>query len=596
MTIDNVITRVMADTFEGNQRSGVEEAPFFSIYGWSGIVFDDDDLRGTYVLGEPEILEGHLIRAADTEPGEVDSSSALAAVQTRIAGLGRFFRRSEDASGENGAQDESLSLNGTDLRQDTGASLKRESRGIEEEGQNSQLEEDSGRFAFAKRLRGQVGRFLRREKPESEAEAPDETTIQESVFTFAYIPDRAPLHTPTGEPVLPDGLIPLCDLRYSEQVRPEAVETIKGFAETGVGIKVFAGSDPERAASILQQAGLEPDVEQKADAHTDDTRRQTPGAKSTGQAGRGTDDRASLGAVSGAELAEMKTDEFREAVRHNTIFSHLVGKQASQIVKALRDQGESVAVVGDGVNDLSPMRQANLSVARQNSSQSALSVADIVLLESSSSTLLGVLNKGQRIVNGLLDVLKLYLTQVFYLAMLIVAIRLFADGFPYTTEHGTAIGVITLSIPSLALSLLATAGIVKGAQLSRQLTQFVAPAAVAIAAAGLVVYGYFLNTQQDLAYAQLALAYTLVTIGLVLVVFVQPPRHLKPGRDWVFALGAVVLMAIFLVLPAIRLAQKYLGLYWLRQPTDYLIVGIVVLCWGVVLQLVWLLMRRRRAT
>ena len=115
-----------------------------------------------------------------------------------------------------------------------------------------------------------------------------------------------------------------------------------------------------------------------------------------------------------------------------------------------------------------------------------------------------------------------------------------------------------------------------------------------ITLAGLAVYGYFLSAHQDRAYAQLTLTYTLVLAGLLLVVFIRPPKPLKPGRDWLFAVMAVILMAIFLVLPAIRLAQKYLGLYWLQQPADYLIVGIAVLCWGVVLQLTWLILRLLR--
>ena len=100
-------------------------------------------------------------------------------------------------------------------------------------------------------------------------------------------------------------------------------------------------------------------------------------------------------------------------------------------MRALRQSGESVAVVGDGATDLAALQQANLAIARQTSTQAALGVADIVMMGNSPKALLQVLYKGQGIVHGLLDILKLNLTQVFYLALLIAAIQVVSVGFPY---------------------------------------------------------------------------------------------------------------------------------------------------------------------
>jgi magnesium-transporting ATPase (P-type) len=138
------------------------------------------------------------------------------------------------------------------------------------------------------------------------------------------------------------------------------------------------------------------------------------------------------------------------------------------------------------------------------------------------------------------------------------------------------------------------------------LTQFVAPAAISMGLAGLLVYIYFLNGTGQLAYAQLAVTYTLLYAGLLLAVFVKPPWHAsreeKNGtrkRDWRM-LGLVLFLGIAtFFLPAIPAAQKHLKLDWLSQAADYGIVFLVVVGWAVVLNLVWWLFslaaRRREA-
>ena len=145
------------------------------------------------------------------------------------------------------------------------------------------------------------------------------------------------------------------------------------------------------------------------------------------------------------------------------------------MVNALREQGEAF---GDGVNDLPAMRQAQLSITRKSSSPAALSVADIILLENSSHALLRVLDRGQRIANSLLDVLKLYLNQVGYLLLLILAIWGLDHGFPNQSKQGTLITIASVILPSLALVLWAPAGVVPRAHLGWLLARFVIPSAV----------------------------------------------------------------------------------------------------------------------
>ncbi len=599
---DKVVTRVMAGTFEGNRRQAYEQAPFLSVYGWSAVAFDDDDLRGVYVLGDPQVVEAHMTAVARKEDDEKKGGSPLAAVRKMVSPVGRLFRRGDQeesdeeptevqqeqpapentqepeavpeegvaepgASPEDGApsRDKAPSGKGT-LAQDGTASGKGEPRengaSAEEDGATPEEAKKPGIF---RRLGRRVNGILHREKSEpEEEEAPDAKEAQERIMSFAYCPELVPLHDAQGQPQFPAGLIPLCTLHYTERVRPEAIDMIRTFSETGVSIKVFTPSAPEPTAAMLRQAGL--------------------GANGDGPL-------ASLGTITGPELANLDEAGGRAAVAENTIFGQVTPEQAGLVVSTLRQDGESVAVIGDGVSDLPAMRQGNLAIARQGSTQAALSTADIVLLDDSPSALSVVLEKGQRIVHGLLDILKLNLTQVLYLAILLVAIPLFGFGYPYRPGQGTVITVATVALPSVALTLWATAGVAPRARLGWLLARFVAPSAITVSVTATLVYLHFLEGRGGVQYAQLALTHTLVACGLLLVVFIRPPKRTRWNRteeagDWRFSVLALILMVVFYLVTLIPLAQDLLHIGPLRQQQDYLIVGAAVLVWAVVLWLV----------
>jgi cation-transporting ATPase E len=219
-------------------------------------------------------------------------------------------------------------------------------------------------------------------------------------------------------------------------------------------------------------------------------------------------------------------------------------------------------------------------------------VADIVLLQDSPKVLLDILDKGQRIVNGLLDVLRLYLTQMIYLTLLILATMLIVRGFPYSSKQGSIIAIVTLSLPAIALSLWAASGQLPTKNLSRLLAHFVIPAALTISAAGVVVYALFLERTGDRDYSQLVLTYALVAMGLFLVLFLRPPTPIwgggssKPGGRR-FTVAVVVLLVAFLLVSMIPLAYELFELEPLREPRDYAIVGIVILGWAVILRFIW---------
>ncbi len=540
-SVSSPALRAIADAFPSSERRVLEEAPFLSLYGWSAVAFDDEDLRGVYVLGDPELLRGHLV-TDEPQPVE-DRGERPASVpwRERAKALWRTVRPSEVKT-----QPEPH---------------------IPQEEQEPQSPTAGPQGATAvgnlmQRLSRQVDRMPGRRLRAPEGGGQDVQPIEGTVYMVAYCPDLVPLHTDGGIPSLPEGLLPLCQLRYSEQVRPEAIETVRAFSQSGVEMKVFTSDAPERALAVLRQAGLS------------------------------RDDGTPLRAVSGPELATLDREQFERAAVENTIFGSMSPRLEGQVVDSLRAQGEAVAVVGDGVNDLLAMQQATLSITRRSSSPAALSVADIILLEESPQALLRVLNKGQRIANGLLDILKLYLNQIGYLALLILVIWGAGLGFPYLSKQGSLITLVSVILPSLALSLWAPAGVIPRKHLGRLLARFVAPAAVTMGAAAMVVYVIFLEMSQKVAYAQLAITYTLMFSGMTLAVLLRTPVRLQAGGgerggDWRPMTLILVLLAVVLIVAPIPLADQFFGLKPLERFLDYAIVSLAVLAWALGTSFLW---------
>ena len=553
----NPVMRVLGETFEGTRRAVRDEAPFLTAYGWSAIAFDEQDLPGVYVLGEPQFLKGYF--RADYEPAEGSKSPTPAAATVRrlVSPLGRLFRR----RGRREAEEEGAAEETNPQPSEEGAAVRSPVT------ENEASEEEGKRPRFFRRWVRRVTSALRRTTDGPNQVSSPQETGQEEVFLFAYQPQPAPLRDGEGNVQLPGELIPLCELRYTRRLRPEAVDVVNTFDATGVGVKIFAAGDPGSLVALLGRAGLEEEGEQLKEA----------------------------GWVTGPELEQLSTAELRRAAARNSLFGHITPVQAGEVVRALRESGESVAVVGDGITDLPALQQANLAIARQMSTQAALSVADIVMMGNSPQALPRVLHKGQRIVHGLLDVLKLNLTQVFYLALLIAALRALGAGFPYASAQGTAINVITVALPSVVLSLWAQPGVVSSGRFGHILSRFVIPAAVTMSLAAAVVYLHFLNQTGQMAYAQLTVTYTLIYCGLLLAVFAKPPVQKRHGvwkADWPMTVLILFLGVVVFFLPALRLAQKFLKLYWLQQSADYAFIGLVVLGWAATVNVVWWLFRR----
>ncbi len=403
----------------------------------------------------------------------------------------------------------------------------------------------------------------------SEAElgtfAEEETMRGMRVLLFAFSPTVVPLRTADEQLAVPIGLLPVGMVSLRDELRPGVHETLAGFSEVGVQIKIISGDHPHTVAALARQVGV----------------------ANTGKV------------VSGSELEQMDDAQFTQVAEETTVFGRITPQQKERLVRALRNRHHYVAMIGDGVNDLFSLKQADLGIAMESGSQATRGIADIVLLHDSFAALPAAFAEGQRIRNGMESVLKLFLTRVMYLALLLITIPVLG-AFPFAPKQKALITFETLGLIAVALAAWARPGPPSRRGLVRLLLHFVLPAALTLS---LVAFGVYLvalfqalqqvgeSTPDAELIAQSALTTFAVCSGLLLVPFVVPPANFWVGGselsgDWRPTLLAAGLLVVYLVVIALAPLRAFFSLAALN-PMDYLLIGAAALIWSIIQRWIW---------
>jgi len=230
--------------------------------------------------------------------------------------------------------------------------------------------------------------------------ARDEEALQQATY-LASRGERVLAFARSGsalqEQALPSEREALALIVMSDTVRPEIHETIHQFTELGVELKVISGDNLETVSAIARQAGMR-----------------------------------EAQSLTGDQVEEMSETELEIAVREANVFARIEPETKRKIIRALKQQGNYVAMVGDGVNDVPALKEANMAVAMNDGAQIAKDVADIVLLNNSMATLPLAFEKGKVITQKIFGTTRLFLVKNFYTVLAFIFIGFMSLPFPTT--------------------------------------------------------------------------------------------------------------------------------------------------------------------
>jgi len=218
---------------------------------------------------------------------------------------------------------------------------------------------------------------------------------------------------------LPSGVSPVSLVTLTEQVRPDAKDTLDYFKEQGVRVKIISGDNPTTVGAIATRVGLELGPDSVVDART---------------------------------IGE-DPEELREIAEKTTVFGRVSPEQKRALVQALQRNGHVVAMTGDGVNDALALKDADIGVAMGNGAQATKAVAQLVLLDGRFSHMPSVLAEGRRVIGNVERVANLFVAKNVMSLIAILSAALFVLPFPFLPRHLTLVSAVTIGIPAFFLAL-----------------------------------------------------------------------------------------------------------------------------------------------
>lgn len=261
---------------------------------------------------------------------------------------------------------------------------------------------------------------------------------------------------------LTDKVIPLGFVTLANPIRKNAVKTFEYFKAQDVQIKVISGDNPKTVSEIAAKAGIE-HAENYVDATTLDT-----------------------------------SAKIRNAVEQYTVFGRVTPKQKQKLVQALQKKGHTVAMTGDGVNDILAMKDADCSVAMASGSEAAAQAAQVVLLDSDFAHMPDVVYEGRRVVNNVQRSASLFLVKNIFSLLMSLFSAIFMMTYPLEPAQVSLISMFTIGVPGFLLALEPNKDRIKGKFIANVMLKAL-PAGItdAVVVAALVICGDVFSLPAD---------------------------------------------------------------------------------------------------
>ncbi len=295
----------------------------------------------------------------------------------------------------------------------------------------------------------------------------------------------------------------------SNPIRKEAKPTFEYFGKQGINIKVISGDNPVTVSRVAGQAGI-------------------------------------VGADKYIDAQEIHDGKYEEAVKKYNVFGRVKPEQKKKFVTALQNLGNTVAMTGDGVNDILAMKKADCSVAMASGNSAAVQASQVVLLDSNFARMPDVVNEGRRVVNNIQRSASLYLVKNIFSFLMAIFSLIMVVNYPLQPAQISLISAFTIGLPSFLLALESNHNRIRGKFLLNVLTRSI-PGGVTdmLAVSILVVASYYvqLNTHDVGTTATLLL----IAVGMMVMYHISAP--LNKFRLGVMSLSLVCIIASIIFLP-----------------------------------------------
>lgn len=310
-----------------------------------------------------------------------------------------------------------------------------------------------------------------------------------------------------------DDIVVVGYILLQDKIRDEAYDTLKYFKDQGVRLKIISGDNPNTVLNIAKRAGLSSKAKE-IDAST------------------------------------LKTDkDIMDAVDKYDVFGRVTPEQKKKIIMALQALGHTVAMTGDGVNDVLALKEADCSVAMASGSDATKNVSQLVLLDSNFSSMPYVVGEGRRTINNIERSASLFLVKTIY-ATLLSIIFIFIDmPYPFIPIQLTLASVVTIGIPSFVLALEPNNDVVKGSFLKSVLKRAIPPAITIVLN---IVVVFIASNLFNFSYQETSTLSVAITGYTSFILLYKTCKPLNAMRTTLF-----ILMFIFFVLGFIGLKNLF---------------------------------------
>ncbi|EMF0107617.1 cation-translocating P-type ATPase [Enterococcus hirae] len=310
-----------------------------------------------------------------------------------------------------------------------------------------------------------------------------------------------------SEALLEAEVIPLAYLLIANPIRKEAPDTFAYFKEQGVAIKVISGDNPQTVSTVALQAGIA-----NADQYID--------------------------------VSQLAEEDYLSAVEKYTVFGRVKPEQKMQFVQLLK-QKNTVAMTGDGVNDILAMKEADCSIAMASGNEATIQAAQVALLDSDFSRMPEIVAEGRRVVNNIERSASLFLVKNIFSFLLSVFSVLFALTYPLEPSQITLISLFTIGLPSFLLALEENKNRIEGKFIGNVLEKAIPGGLTDMTVVGtLVVGGVILHLNKtDVSTASTML---LTAVGFLVLYKICHPLNQFRGRIILFCAAGILFSVVFL--------------------------------------------------